>query len=94
MKRYPGKFEGCGDHRLGERLYKCTLEGWCDDEFGSSCEIGWHGLIYRQNRKVSYHVYEDTQGFFDYEEIPSTTVMQIWNEFMANNLPDDAEDMV
>ena len=86
MKRYPGKFEGCGDQRLGERLYNCTLNGWCDDEFGSVCEAGWHGLIYRPKRKVSYHVYEDSLGFFDYEELPSSEAQQLWDNFVADNV--------
>ena len=83
MKRYPGKFEGCADQRLGERLYQMTLEGWCDEEFDSvDCE-GWHGLIWRPNRKTSYVVHEDSQGFFDYEEALTNEIQQLWDEFRA-----------
>ena len=83
MKRSPGKFEDCGDQRLGERLYECTLNGWCDEEFGEVAWSGWHGFIYRPKRKRSYVVHEDSQGFFDYEELDSKTAQEQWNEFRA-----------
>ena len=83
MKHPPGKFEGCWDQRLGERLYECTLNGWCDEEFGEVDAAGWHGLILRPNRKMSYVVHEDTQGFFDYESISSNTIQAIWDTFRA-----------
>ena len=94
MKRYPGKFEGCADHRLGERLYNCVGDGWCCDEFGEVAYGGWHGLIYRPDRNISYVVHEDDQGFFDYEAIPSKTVQHEWAEFMAANQTDKEDDNV
>ena len=84
MKRYPGKFEGCADQRLGERLYNLVGEGWCDEEFGEvAYGSGWHGFIYRPNRRLSYVVHEDNQGFFDYENVPSKQAQDLWNTFRA-----------
>ena len=83
MKSYPGKFEGCFDQRLGERLYNVTLDGWCDEEFGDVGFDGWHGLILRPNRRTSYVVHENSQGFFDYEDIPSPDIQKLWDEFRA-----------
>ena len=87
MKRYPGKFEGCAEQRLGERLHQCTLGGGCDEEFGEVDTIGWHGLILRPKRKISYVVHEDSQGFFDYEEIPTHEAQILWDTFRAEIEP-------
>ena len=84
MKRYPGKFEGCLDQRLGERLYNVVGDGWCDEEFGEvAYGGGWHGLIYRPNRPISYVIHEDSQGFFAYEEVETSRVLALWNAFRA-----------
>lgn len=81
MKRYPGKFEGCADQRLGERLNQVIRDGWCDEEFGTvDCE-GWHGLILRPKRRTSYVVHEDSQGFFDYEEALTSEIQGLWDRF-------------
>ena len=69
MKRYPGKFEGCADQRLGEMLYSIVNHSGCDDEAGSCQESGWYGLIVQ--RKHAYIVSEDSNGFFDYEYFDS-----------------------
>ena len=92
MKRYPGKFEGCIDQRLGKQLYQATLNNWCDDEFGDVSDgSGWHGLIYRETRKTSYAVHEDSQGFFDYEAIPTLEIMALWEAFQAENKENEEE---
>ena len=91
MKRYLSKFEGCSDQRLGERLYECTMNGWCDDEFGDVDTCGWHGFIYRPKRKLSYVVYEDSQGFFDYEDLPSSQAEKLWNAFRLEVEPLEEE---
>ena len=83
MKRYPGKFEGCGDQRLGEALFNAAGDG-CDEEFGDvAYSGGWHGLIYRPTRRTSYVVHEDTQGFFDYEDAETSKILALWEEFRA-----------
>ena len=62
-KRYPGKFEGCGDDRLAEVLYQITMDG-CDADCGEADTTGWYGLIL--HRDHGYIVSEDSNGFFDY----------------------------
>jgi hypothetical protein len=63
-KRYPGKFEGCDDDRLGAVLYTQMA----DEDCGDVCTVGlWAGLI-RLTRpgKPSYVITEVSQGFVDY----------------------------
>ena len=88
MKRYPGKFEGCTDQRLGERLYQATLDGLCDEEFGDVQGNGWNGLLYRPDRKTSYILHEDSLGFFDYQVVPSNEIMFLWEQFSQDNEED------
>jgi len=67
MKPNLGKFEGCGDDRLAQILYKTE----CNEEMGSVMDLGWYGLIIHRNH--AYIVEEDNFGFFDYtryESIP------------------------
>jgi hypothetical protein len=64
MKRYPGKFEGCADQRLGEALFNASMDR-CNDELGDVDGFGWYGLI--KTHKNTYIISTDSQGFFDYE---------------------------
>jgi len=57
----PGKFEGTTDERIATRLYSLSLDGALDDQFGSTDEGSWYGLIGR------FVIWEDSQGFFGYD---------------------------
>lgn len=62
----PGKFEGCADQGLAERLYSLTLDGFCDgsgdvDGFGL-----WFGAVDLDGRW--FILTEDNYGFVDYIE--------------------------
>lgn len=63
-KRYPGKFEGCADDRLGEVLYNLDHDETCGDVCGAGL---WAGLVLgARPGKPSYIVTEGSQGFVDY----------------------------
>jgi len=90
-KRYPGKFEGCADDRLGEALYNTDPSETC----GDVCEAGlWAGLI-RGKRlgKPSYIVTEDSQGFVDYETFATADAAEKAFAGLAAELaPEDGEE--
>ena len=87
-KRYPGKFEGCGDDRLAELLYSIVQNGGIDKECGDCQEIGeWYGLIIQ--RKHAYIVSEDSQGFFDYTYF--NTIDEAETKF--NNIESDLQEL-
>ena len=64
--RQLGKFEGCADQELGQKIYELTMEG-CDAELGEVESFGWYGLLLNVDGK-NYIVSEDNNGFFDYTE--------------------------
>jgi hypothetical protein len=80
MKRYPGKFEGCADQRLGEALYNVTLDG-CNEDLGDVEGFGWYGLI--KTHKNTYIVWEDSQGFFGYETFSHKDGAKEWARLEA-----------
>jgi hypothetical protein len=80
MKRYPGKFEGCADQRLGEALYNASLDG-CDDEVGDVDGFGWYGLI--KTHKNTYLLEIDGNGFVDYRRYSHKTGDKAWSR-LAN----------
>jgi hypothetical protein len=57
----PGKFEGTTDERIAVGLYSLVNDVQPDDQFDSSSEGKWYGLIGR------FMVWEDSQGFFGYD---------------------------
>jgi hypothetical protein len=75
-KRYPGKFEGCADQRLGEALFTSSLDG-CNDELGDVDGFGWYGLI--KTHKNTYIISTDSQGFFDYSTFSHTAGDKAWS---------------
>jgi len=85
MKRYPGKFEGCADQRLGMILHNILGDGgaretWAppNDGYGT-----WYGLIY--GRKTAYIIHEDTRGFFDYNTYPTHVLAdRVWAALVAD----------
>jgi hypothetical protein len=64
-KNNPGKFEGCDDQDIGERLHEITMDGCCED-IGDVESLGWFAKVDIDNRL--FIVSEDSQGFFDYTE--------------------------
>jgi len=89
-KRYPGKFEGCADDRLGETLYDLGA----DEECGNVCEAGlWAGLVRgKRAGKPSYIVTEDSQGFVDYATYDTVGDAEEAFAYLAADLTPD-EDM-
>ena len=80
MKRYPGKFEGCADQRLGQALYNATMDG-CNEDLGDIEGFGWYGLI--KTHTTTYIVSEDGQGFFDYSAYDHETGKAMWDALEA-----------
>lgn len=72
--RQPGKFGGCEDQDLGERLYECAGDSsFWDEDLGEAETFGWYALMlnpfeYPKGDERYYIVSEDSQGFFDYIE--------------------------
>ena len=89
-KRYPGKFEGCADDRLGEVLYQLSLDG-CDADCGDVETTGWYGLII--HREHGYIVSEDPQGFFDYAEYDTKEEAQAEYDRIEAEIADEYEAM-
>jgi len=74
----PGKFEGCQDEVLGERLCTALNEGWAEDEIGDVAELGFYAIVELDG--VKYIVAEDNFGFFSYWEYDSRD----WDNIVAN----------
>jgi hypothetical protein len=77
-----GKFEGCADSKLAERLYSITMESGQDDEIGDVQTFGWYAIIKNLGgigKFKSYIVNEDNYGFFTYTEF--NTVKEAGAEF-------------
>lgn len=66
-KRHPGKFEANVHEAVAEKLHQMLGEGMADEEVGDVQTFGFAALFDR-GKKKSYVVYEDNQGFFEYEE--------------------------
>ena len=80
----PGKFEGNADEELAERLYDATLEGMCDEEIGSSQELGWFGRFIDRPGPFYYILSEDSNGFFDYNQYDTLPELnKDWEEIEA-----------
>ena len=73
--RARGKFEGVGSEHIARVLYNlCGISGQ-DEETRSNNT--WYGLI--KGKKHWFIVYEDNQGFFDYDlYITEEDVNQAW----------------
>lgn len=85
----PGKFEGCANQDLAERLYE--LE--CDDDLGDVADFGWYGLIKEFNGKA-YIISEDNYGFMDYTEYELNEILPAWDKLQAeySEFMDEIED--
>ena len=69
-----GKFEGAANHEIASALYDKMVEGFLDDETGSTSENGlWLGLILASGVPEAENVVvtEDSDGFFDYFVFPN-----------------------
>ena len=93
MEKVAGKFEASKDPIVGEYLYECSLAEFLDDEFGSSSYgNGWRGLLIIDREQTpefgglttpkladAYILFEDTNGFFTYEEFKNAMeAKQAW----------------
>lgn len=61
-----GKFEGCQNQALAQKLYELSLDG-CNETLGDVENFGWYGLILNHFFS-SYIISEDSQGFFSYTQ--------------------------
>jgi hypothetical protein len=77
-----------------EELYDMSLDGCLDGECGNAADSGWYGLLLNTGVEDAEHaiLFEDGQGFVDYETFDSEQQARVEFERIEEEIAEEEDE--